>query len=116
MKQTMYLVVWHAIQIKDSEWANLYERLVPIKCSYDEKRRTYIGKGRVIGRIAGQMLSVIYTLLKKDQETTSKLLAGAKLPEPTLYDPQVHRQHRSGQYQSPRSGNKPRKLIQLPSH
>jgi transposase len=36
MKHTMYLVVWNAIRLKDSEWAKLYERLVPIKCSFNE--------------------------------------------------------------------------------
>lgn len=39
MKQTMYLVVWQAIQIKDCEWSKIYERLVPIKCSFNEKTR-----------------------------------------------------------------------------
>jgi hypothetical protein len=115
LKPTIYLAVWKAIQL-ECEWARLYERLVPIKCRYDEKRRAYVGRGRVIGRIAGQMLSVIDTLLKKDQEALSKLPAGAPLPEPVLYDPEVHRKHRAGQYQSSSSGQKPRKLIELPPH
>src|SRR5436190_8234491 len=72
LKPTIYIAVWKAIRM-DCEWARLYERLVPIKCRYDEKKRTYVGRGRVIGRIAGQMLSVAYTLLKSDQETLSKL-------------------------------------------
>ncbi|HLZ63782.1 MAG TPA: IS110 family transposase [Ktedonosporobacter sp.] len=115
LKPTIYLAVWKAIQL-DCEWARLYERLVPIKCRYDEKRRAYVGRGRVIGRIAGQMLSVIYTLLKKDQETLSKVPPGVPLPEPVLYDPEVHRKHRAGQYQSSSSAQKPRKLIELPPH
>lgn len=114
-KQMLYLVVWKAIQM-DCEWARIYERLVPIKCSYDERTRKYTGRGKVIGRIAGQMVTVIYALLKHDQETMSKLAPGAKTPDPILYDPAVHRQHRAGQYQAPASGNKPNKLIQLPTH
>jgi len=113
MKQTMYLVVWQAIRL-DCEWAKIYERLVPIKCSFDERTRRYIGRGKVIGRIAGQMISVIFTLLKSDQELLSKLPAGMMPPEPGLYDPQVHRQHRSGLYQPTSSRERPRKLIQFP--
>jgi transposase len=116
MKQTMYLVVWQAIRLKDCEWAKIYERLVPIKCSFDERTRSYTAKGKVIGRIAGQIISVIFTLLKRDQELLSKLPPGTLPPEPQLYDPQLHRQHRSGQYQSASPGEKPRKLFQLPSH
>lgn len=113
-KQMLYLVVWKAIQM-DCEWARIYERLVPIKCSYDERTRRYIGRGKVIGRIAGQMVSVIYTLLKHDQEIVSKLAPGAKAPDPVLYDPVLHRQHRAGQYQTPSPGNRANKLVQLPS-
>jgi transposase len=115
LKPTIYLAVWKAIRM-DCEWARLYERLIPIKCRYDEKRRAYVGRGRVIGRIAGQMLSVVYALLKSDQETLSKVPLGAALPEPVLYDPEIHRKHRAGQYQSPSSRQRPRKLIELPHH
>jgi len=51
MKQTMYLVVWQAIQLKDSEWRKIYERLVPIKCSFNERTRQYTGRGKVIGHL-----------------------------------------------------------------
>ncbi|HEU5382684.1 MAG TPA: IS110 family transposase [Ktedonobacteraceae bacterium] len=112
LKPTIYLAVWKAIRM-DCEWARLYERLVPIKCRYDEKRRAYVGRGRVIGRIAGQMLSVAYALLKSDQETLSKLTRDAPLPPPVLYDPLIHRKHRAGHYQAP-SLVKPPKLIELP--
>lgn len=36
MKKTMYLVAWTAIRT-ETEWAKIYERLVPLKCRYDEK-------------------------------------------------------------------------------
>lgn len=68
----------------------------------------------MIGRLAGQMVSVIYTLLKKDQEIVSKLAPSAKVPDPVLYDPDVHRQHRAGLYQAPSSREKSNKLLQLP--
>jgi hypothetical protein len=64
----------------------------------------------------GQMTSVIYALLKKDQELLSHLASGAEPPEPQLYDPELHRQHRMGQYQSSPSGGKSPQLIQLSSH
>jgi hypothetical protein len=115
MKQTMYLIVWRAIQW-DAEWKEIYERLVSRKCRSDERTRRLIGREKVIGRLAGQMTSVIYALLKKDQELLSHLAPGAEPPEPQLYDPEIHRQHRMGQYQSLGSGGKPRKLIRLPAH
>lgn len=115
MKQTMYLIVWRAIQW-DSEWKEIYERLIARKCRSDERTRRLVGREKVIGRLAGQMTSVIYALLKKDQELLLHLAPGAKPPEPTLYDPVIHRKHRMGQYQSSRSGGKPRQEIQLPAN
>jgi Transposase IS116/IS110/IS902 family len=35
-KQTMFLIVGNAIQM-NCEWKRIYDRLVPIKCSYDER-------------------------------------------------------------------------------
>ncbi len=113
MKQMMYLIVWTAIKM-DCEWARIYERLVPIKCPYNERTRSYTARGKVIGRVAGQIISVIYALLKKDQEMLSKLPPGVKPPEPVLYDPALHRQHRAGQYQASSPRSKPQKLILLP--
>jgi len=114
MKQTMYLVVWRAIQW-DCEWKQIYERLIASKCRYDERTRRLIGREKVIGRLAGQMTSVIFALLKKDQELLAHLAPGVEPPEPTLYDPEIHRQHRMGQYQPHGVGGKPPQLLQLPS-
>jgi len=114
MKQTMYLIVWRAIQW-DEGWKHMYERLISRKCRSDERTRRLIGREKVIGRLAGQMASVIYTLLKKDQELLSQLASGEEPPEPQLYDPELHRQHRMGQYQSRGVRGKPPQLIQLPS-
>lgn len=113
LKPTIFIAVWKAIQM-DCEWARLYERLLPLKCRYDEKKRAYVGRGRVVGRIAGQMLSVAYTLLKRDQELLATVPPGFPLPEPALYDPQIHRKHRAGQYQARSGEQKPRKLLEFP--
>lgn len=114
MKRMMYLIVWQAIQMKDTEWSRLYERLVPRLCSYDERKQGYTGKGKVIGRIAGQITSVIYALLKKDDETLKTLTPGEIAPEPALYDPEIHRQHRAGLYHPPLARQISSKIIQLP--
>jgi transposase len=98
MKQVVFLAVWQAIREHDSEWAKLYDRLVKAKCRYDERTQSYVGKTRVIGRVAGQMTEAIYALLKRDAEVLSKVLPGQEPPAPLLYDPQAHRQHRQGQY------------------
>ena len=115
MKQMMYLIVWQAIQLKDCEWSKLYEHLVPLKCSFNERTQRYTGRGKVMGRIAGQIISLIFTLLKKDQETLLRLAPGMTPPDPILYDPKLHQQHRAGQYH-PSTQEKPRQLIQFPPH
>ncbi len=94
-KHTMYLVVWRAIQW-DSEWKEIYERLLPRKCRTDERTHRLIGREKVIGRLAGQMTSVIYALLKQDYELLMRTEPGKEPPEPTLYDREVHHQHRVG--------------------
>ena len=115
MKHTMYLAVWQAIRLKDSEWSKIYERLVPIKCSFNERTRQYSGRTKVMGRIAGQMISIIFMLLKRDSETLGKLPFGAKLPEPVLYNTEIHRQHRAGHYRA-FTQQKPSNVIELPPH
>lgn len=105
MRQTMYLIVWRAIQW-DADWKEVYERLVARKCHVDERTRRLVGREKVIGRLAGQMTAVIFVLLKKDQELLARLAPGAKPPEPQLYDAELHRKHRSGNYQPPRPGER----------
>ena len=113
MKQTMYLIVWRAIQW-DGEWKAMYERLIARKCRSDERTRRLIGREKVIGRLAGQMTCVMYTLLKREQEVLAHLTPGTELPPPALYDPELHRQHRMGYYQPSRLGAKIPQLIQPP--
>lgn len=97
MKHTMYLVVWRAIQW-DFEWKEIYERLLPKKCRTDERTHQLIGREKVIGRLPGQMTKVIFTLLKQNHELLTRTEAGKKPPESTLYDREIHHQHRIGQY------------------
>lgn len=112
MRQTMYLIVWRAIQW-DADWKEVYERLVVRKCHVDERTHRLVGREKVIGRLAGQMTSIIFVLLKKDQELLAHLAPGATPPEPQLYDRELHRKHRMGDYQSSRSGRKSSGEIQL---
>jgi transposase len=108
MKQTMYLIAWQAVRT-ETEWAKTYQRLVPLKCQYDDRLHAYKGRGKVLGRIAGAIISTIYALLRTDDECLSHLALGAKPPEPTLYDAQRHHQHRTGRYvplQSQSRGNR----------
>lgn len=114
MKAIMYLAVWTAIQRPECEWAKLYERLVPLKCGFSERTRQYTGRAKVMGRIAGQMIAVIFVLLRQDAETLRGLSAGAQAPEPVLYDPELYRQHRAGQYR-PATPQKPVQALELPS-
>jgi hypothetical protein len=96
LKQALFLAAWGAIRRGDNEFARLYERLVPRKCAFDERKREYIGKNKVVGRVAGQLVTVLFTLLKRDQELVAQANGGLLLPEPMVYDPALHRRHRAG--------------------
>lgn len=113
MKQMLFLMVMRAI-ILEGEWANIYQRLLPRLAVYDERTKEYRGKLKVIGRIAGQMASMIFALLKTDQELLSQVPVGQEPPPPMLYDPAVHRRHQEGHYRSLKPGTQPRTIIQLP--
>ncbi len=100
LKGTLYLVVWQTLRRPDNEFARLYTQRAPRKCVYDERTRQYRGKGKVIGRVAGQLITVLFTLLKRDQERFVHA-KGRMVAAPELYDPELHRRHRAGQYQPP---------------
>jgi len=112
MKQVMFLVVANAVR-RDTEWAKLYKRLVPLKSSYDKRTRTYKGIIKVFGRIAGQIIEMIYALLKQDYEVLSKVLPGEKPPEATLYDPAIHQSHWQGHYRPLKPPHKPETTVLL---
>jgi hypothetical protein len=69
------------------------------KCPYDARTGQRKGKLRIIGRVAGQLIETMYALLKTDAEIVSRVLPNEAAPEPVLYDPEKHRQHREGHYQ-----------------
>ena len=114
MKRTLYLVVWRAIQW-DEGWKQMYERLISRKCRLDERTHRLVGREKVIGRLAAQMASVMYTLLKKDQEMLSHVPSGAEPPEPELYDPELHQQHQMGHYHPRETRGKQPQFVQVSS-
>jgi hypothetical protein len=61
------------------------------------------------------MTGVIFALLKQDQELLAHLAPGTQPPEPTLYDPAIHRQHRLGQYRPTRVGTPMQQRLYLPA-
>jgi transposase len=97
MKEVMYLVALRAIQ-QEGPWADLYHRLVQRKCDYDERTQAYRGKNKIIGRIAGQIIAMIYAFLKSEAELRATTARGKALPPPKLYDVTIHKAHQSGQY------------------
>jgi hypothetical protein len=109
----MFLVVWRAIRM-DGEWAKLYERLVIRKCNYDERTRRYQGRIKVMGRVAGQMLSLIYGLLKQDTEVLAATPPGQSPPDPVLYDPAKHQAHRQGHYRPMKPPPQRDRITKLP--
>lgn len=90
LKQTIFLITLNAVRI-EGPWHTLYNRLVPLKCVYDERIGRYRGRMKVIGRVAGQLINVIYTLLKRDALLVASSPAGIPLPPPELYDLSKHR-------------------------
>jgi transposase len=109
----LYMVVMKAIQ-EDCQWARLYQRLIPKKCRYDERKRDYVGKNKVIGRVAGQMIGLIYMLLKTDAELLATIPPGMESPDPMLYDPEIHRAHVAGGYIPAKVRPKPARIVALP--
>ena len=114
MKRVMYLAAWNAIKT-ETEWASLYKRLVPRLCSYDERTQAYKGRGKAVGHVIGRLITLIYALLKQDDETLSHLAPGAQPPEPVLYDPELHRHHRTGHYQPLRKSLPENRIVQVQS-
>jgi transposase len=114
LKRVMYLVAWNAIKT-ETEWASLYKRLVPRLCSYDERTQAYKGRGKAIGHVIGRVITLIYALLKQDNETLRHLAPGTPPPEPVLYDPELHRRHRTGHYQPLRKKLPENRIIHVQS-
>lgn len=115
-KSVMYLIVSSAIRTKECEWAKLYERLLQRKCRYNERKQDYEGKLVVMGRLAGQIIEMIYGFLKIDADLLKKYASGGPIPEPLLYDPAIHQAHRQGQYRPLRPDKKPNTIVELTDH
>ncbi len=89
LKHVVYLIAIGAIR-RETAWKSLYDRLVPIKCTYDERLGRYRGRMKVVGRIAGQMITVMYTLLKRDHDLLLATPVGKEPASPELYDISKH--------------------------
>jgi len=97
LRRLFYLATMTAIG-HDTEFRALYQRLLPLKCSYDARTKRYRGAKKLIGRIAGQLITLVYALLQHDHEVLAALKEGEEAPTPVLYDREIHRRHRSGHY------------------
>jgi hypothetical protein len=93
MKLTLYLAGRSAIRT-DTEWRDLYNRLVPIKCSYDARLKQYVGRNKVLGTVIGRIIDTIYALLRKDYDLLHALPPGETPPPPMLYNRAIHQAHR----------------------
>ena len=107
------MVVGVALQ-QDALWKGSFDRLRAKKWVYDERTRRYKGTTKVIGKLAGQMVSIIYGLLKQDTEVLRATPSGHPPPPPQLYDPAIHQQHRQGAYYAMKPRPRPVTIIQLP--
>jgi len=114
MRQMMFLIVAGMVRYQNSEWSQLYQRLVQAHCPADVLTGEKKGKMRIIGRVAGQMIETMYALLKTDAEVLSQVSPRAIPPAPILYDPEVHRSHRAGHYRPMKSSPPPNRIILLP--
>jgi transposase len=95
LKTCVYMAAIHAISSKaqthgESVWKEQYDRLVERKCELgsDGKRK---GKMKVVARMCGDILSMVYHLLNQDADLLASLKEGEKLPPPVFYDAEKHR-------------------------
>jgi transposase len=114
MKQMFFLIACNAIQRRDGVWRQLYERLLPRLCAYDVRQQTYRGKTKVLVRIAGQMIEMIYAFLIRDAALLDQVPPGQEAPPPLLYDAETHRRHRQGSYRPLKNASLPHPLLHLP--
>lgn len=114
MKQMVFLIACNAIQRRDGVWRQLYERLLPRLCADDARRQAYRGKSKVIVRIAGQMIEMIYAFLTRDAALLDQVPPGQEPPPPLLYDAQTHRRHRQGSYRPLKNDPLSHPLLHLP--
>lgn len=87
LKVATWLITMAAIRL-DTEWREAYNELVERLCPLVAGKR--IRKNRVVARIAGNILGVIFALLKKDHDIIATLKDGEEAPCPTLYSREKH--------------------------
>jgi transposase len=93
LKRSLFLITLRVVQVEP--WKSLHTRLVQRMCYWDEKKGKYVGKMKVIARIAGQLVRVIYSLLWRDARIVERArAAGKEPPPPQLYDASRHSIHR----------------------
>jgi transposase len=96
LKGTMYLVAISAIK-SDPTWKALYLRLVARMCWFDHDKKKWRGRMKVVGRIAGQIIRVMYVLLKRDNDLVTNWQGSKEeLPPPELYSVKKHILNRAG--------------------
>jgi hypothetical protein len=64
------------------------------------------------GRV--KLSEMVYALLKQDAEILSQIPQGQEPPPPILYDPEIHKRHRNGEYRPLKHVPRQRKVIRLP--
>lgn len=96
-RQALYMLAMNVIRM-DTEWKAIYDRLVPLKCRYDERTGRYTGKLKVLGRICGQIIEMLYMFLTTDAALVAATPPGEEPPSPMLYDRAIHASHRNGGY------------------
>jgi hypothetical protein len=68
-----------------------------------------------MGRVAGQIIEMVYALLKQDAEVLSQVPPSAIPPAPLCYDADIYQRHVNGAYRPLKNSQSARKLILLPS-
>jgi transposase len=91
LRRSLYLITLTAIRY--DPWRARYDSMVARKCSYDGRKHDYIGKKKVIGHLAGQIIGVIYHLLRKDYDLLAALPPGETPRAPQLYVSQAGYAH-----------------------
>jgi hypothetical protein len=88
MKSLMYMVALTAIRENESEWHLLYQYLVPRRCHLDPETDEYEGKKKIFGYIIGEMINIIFHLLKEDENLCRRYReeGGGPPPSPELYN------------------------------
>jgi hypothetical protein len=115
IKQMVFLIVCNAVQQRDSAWRQLYERLLPRLCPYDERKQTYRGKTRVLVRIAGQMTTLVSAFLAHDAEALAHVPPAHEPPPPVGDDPEIHWRHLHGEYRPLKTRPAARPVLHLPN-